>query len=274
MTDNPYAQPQDFAGGPQYLEPKTSVLAVFAFVVSVVGLVACCIPGVGPLGLLLGVLALVMIGASGGRKKGGGFAIAAIIIGLVAGLINIAILWGASLAGQQWAETGVALVEVEDRDLAAVRGRLVSSQAQSLDQAQLDAFASSINTDYGAQQERPKGIMDVMTLMMEVSQRMQGAQAVAQSEYPATDYGAIPLALRYERGPVLFMLVMPKQGGGSGLAYTNIGYLNPAGDMVWLMPSPSGQGVPAATSPGGSTPPEGEPGEAEEPGEAGEPGEG
>ncbi|MFI4881393.1 MAG: hypothetical protein ACIAQU_02285, partial [Phycisphaerales bacterium JB064] len=95
MTDNPYAQPQDFAGGPQYLEPKTSVLAVFAFVVSVVGLVACCIPGVGPLGLLLGVLALVMISMSGGRKKGGGFAIAAIVIGLVAGAINIAIIIGA-----------------------------------------------------------------------------------------------------------------------------------------------------------------------------------
>ena len=41
MADNPYAQPQDFAGEAQYLEPKTSILAIFAFVISLVGLLVC-----------------------------------------------------------------------------------------------------------------------------------------------------------------------------------------------------------------------------------------
>ena len=265
MTDNPYAQPQDFQGDPEYLEPKTSVLAIVAFVVSLLGLIACCVPGVGPLGLLLGVLALVMIGASGGRKKGGGFAIAAIIIGLIAGLINVATLWGASVAGRQWAEQGLVLVEVDDRDLAAVQGRLVSAQAQDLTQDRLDAFASAVNADFGAQQDRPQGLVDAVTLMLEVGEPMQAAQLEAQGEYPRGSYTLVPLALRYERGPVLFMLVIAGSGATTDGAYTNIGYYDPNGDMVWLLPAPSGGGalppapgaLPAPGSPG--TPGEGEP---------------
>lgn len=275
MTDNPYAQPQAVAGGPEYLEPKTSILAVMAFVISLVGLVACCIPGVGPLGLLLGVLALVMISTSGGRKKGGGFAIAAIVIGLVAGLINIALIWGASLGGKQWAEMGIVMVEVEDRNLVAVQNRLVSAQAQNLSQAQLDAFAASINADYGAMQERPKGLMDAVGLIMEVGQRMQNAQTDVQGDYPQSSYGVVPLALRYERGPVLVLLVVPGSAQSGGVAYSNIGYYNPNGDVVWLLPTPSGQGMTAP--PVGSlptAPPDGHADGGEEGEPAEEPGEG
>ena len=214
MSDNPYAQPQDFAGEAQYLEPKTSILAIFAFVISLVGLVVCCIPGVGPLGLLLGVVSLVLISTSGGRKRGGGFAIAAIIIGLIAGVINIAVLWGGSIAGKQWAETGVVLVDVENRDLAAVQGSMVSARAQSLPQADLDAFAASINAEYGSQQERPEGMLDAITLMLEVGDRMQSAQNAVLSEYPSDQFALIPIAIRYDNGPVLFSLIMPTSGAG------------------------------------------------------------
>jgi len=268
MTDNPYAQPQDFAGEAQYLEPKTSILAVFALVISLLGLVACCIPGVGPFGLLLGVVALILISSSGGRKKGGGFAIAAIIIGLIAGLINIAMLWGGSIAGRQWAETGIVLVDVDNRDLAAVQGHLVSAQAQTLTQGQLDAFAESINAQFGAQQARPEGMIDAVTLMMEVGQRMQNAQTDIESEYPQSSYSPIPIAIRYDQGPVLFLLVVPTDGSATGLAYTNIGYYDASGSLVWLLPPPSGPGATA------SPPLPGEPAEGGEPGQGDEPGEG
>lgn len=254
MSDNPYAQPNDFAGGTEYLEPKTSALAVTAFIVSLLGLIACCIPGVGPLGLLLGVLALVLISMSGGRKKGGGLAIAAIVIGLIAGAINVAIFVGASMAGKQWAELGVVLVDVENRDLSAVQGSLTSAQAQQLDQNQLDAFASAINGDYGAQKDRPRGMWDAAGLMFEVGQQMQNAQTEVQGEYPQSSYGAIPLALRYENGAVLFMLIVPTTGSSSGVSYTNLGYFDPRGDVVWMLPTPSGQGAVAQPSLPGSIP--------------------
>lgn len=273
MSDNPYAQPNDFAGGTEYLEPKTSILAIFAFIVSLIGLIACCVPGIGPLGLLLGVLALVLISMSGGRKKGGGLAIAAIVIGLIAGAINVSMVIGASIGGQKWAELGVVLVEVEDRDLQAVQGRLVSAQTQQLDQAQLEAFASSINSHYGSQQEPPKGLMDVMGLMMEVGQRMQNAQTDVQGEYSQSSYGAIPLALRYDKGAVLFMLIVPSTGSSAGLAYSNVGYFDPSGNIVWMLPTPSGQGAVAQPSlPGIKTPDPADPADPVEGGD--EPGEG
>src|SRR5690606_33369620 len=104
---------------------------------------------------------------------------------------------GGSMAGRQWAELGIVLVEVENRDLTAVQGRLTSAQAQQLDQAQLDAFADSINASYGAQKDRPNGLWDAVALMFEVGQQMQNAQTDVGGEYPQSDYGPIPLALRY-----------------------------------------------------------------------------
>ena len=239
MSDNPYAQPQDFAGEAQYLEPKTSILAVFAFVVSIVGLIACCIPGVGPLGLLLGVVALVLISSSGGRKKGGGLAIAAIIIGLIAGLINIAVLWGMAAAGREWTETSIVIVDIENRDLTAVQGHLVSAAAQDLTQSQLDAFADSINADYGAQLARPEGMLDAIALMMEVGQRMQNAQNDVQGEYPSSTHGMMPIPLRYDQGPVLFVLIFPTNATAGGLSFNNVGFYDSTGAIRWLLPPPS-----------------------------------
>ncbi len=271
MSDNPYAQPNDFAGGPEYLEPKTSILAILAFVVSVIGLIACCIPGVGPLGLLLGVLALVLISMSGGRKKGGGLAIAAIVIGLIAGAINIALIFGAAAAGREWSALGDVIESVEARDLQQTQGHLVSSQAQQLDQAQLDAFANALNADYGAMQARPQGVWELLMLVVEVGQSIEPMQLDVQQEYPAGQYSPAPLALPFDNGTVLFMLVIPSQGASSGRVLYNIAFEASDGSLVWLLPPPSGQGaapVPSLPSGGASDPadPDGD-GEGDEPGE-------
>ncbi|GIW74571.1 MAG: hypothetical protein KatS3mg103_1093 [Phycisphaerales bacterium] len=254
MTDNPYVQPAGVAVEADAFEPRVSAMAVASLVVSLLGLVACCVPGIGPLGLLLGVVALLMINASGGRKSGTGLAVAGIIIGLLAGVVNLGFIWGMAWGGKQWAEMGVVLVEIDDGDLPAVQGRLVSAQSQALTAERLEAFARSVRDDYGAQGEPPKALLDALSLIVEVGPSMQAAQAEAQKVYPPNDYGVIPLAMRYERGPVLFMLVVPKSGQASGVAYTNIGYLNRSGDLVWLLPTGAGgsggSGQGAGSAPG------------------------
>lgn len=258
MTDNVYAQPQDFAGGPEYLEPKTSILAIFAFVISLIGLIACCIPGVGPLGLLLGVLALVLISTSGGRKKGGGLAIAAIVIGLVAGAINVAIIYGAAAAGREWGALGDIIESVEARDLQQTQSHLVSAQAQQLDQAQLDAFADALSAEYGAMQPRPTGLWAQIMLVVQVGESVEPAQAAAQREYSATQYAAAPLAMPFDQGTVLFMVMIPNsggQGGAQGAPISNVAFQAADGSLVWLLPPPSGQGVAAPpVLPGGQAP--------------------
>lgn len=243
MSDNPYAQPQDFASGPQYLEPKTSILAIFAFVVAILGLVACCIPGVGPLGLLLGVLALVTISMSGGRKKGGGFAIAAIVIGLVAGVINIAVIIGVSMAGKQWAELGVVVEAVEARDLPAVQAKLSPTAAANLDRAGLDAFADSLNAHAGAMRPRPKGLVDAFSLIIKAQADTSLAQVAAQREYSPPSHNLVPIAIDYDSETVVFMMVVASGSGGINNNYTNVGYLAPDGSMVWLVQPPSGHGT-------------------------------
>lgn len=249
MSDNPYAQPQDYAGAPEYLEPKTSLLAIFAFVVAILGLVACCIPGVGPLGLLLGVLALVTISMSGGRKKGGGFAIAAIVIGLIAGAINVFVVIGAVMGGKQWSELGVVVEAIEARDLQAVESRLGSAAAAQLDQAMLDAFADSVNAHYGAMQQRPQGLLEAVQVVLKASTGTSNAQGASQREYTPPDHTILPIAIEYDSAPVVFIIVGDPQSGNMSGDYTNVGYLAPDGTMVWLVSPPSGHGAPRPPAP-------------------------
>ncbi|MEQ9095843.1 MAG: hypothetical protein RIE32_06220 [Phycisphaerales bacterium] len=267
MSDNPYAQPNDFAGGPEYLEPKTSILAVFAFVISLVGLIACCIPGVGPLGLLLGVLALVLISTSGGRKKGGGLAIAAIVIGLIAGAINIAIVFGAAAAGREWSGLGRLVEAVEARDLQEAQSYMVSSQAQVLDEAMMDDWGDALNAEYGSMQSRPEGMWELIQLAIEVGPSIETAQADAGQVYSPATYAAAPLALPFDQGTVLFMVIIPNQGSSGGAVVYNIAFQAPDDSLVWLIPV-APQSAPSL--PGGSLPPT-DPGDPDDSaGEAGE----
>ncbi|MCW5757170.1 MAG: DUF4190 domain-containing protein [Phycisphaeraceae bacterium] len=249
MSQNPYAQPTDYAGAPEYLEPKTSILAIFAFVVSLLGLVACCIPGVGPLGLLMGVLALVMISMSGGRKKGGGFAIAAIAIGLVAGAINVFVIIGASMAGKQWAQFGAIVEPIDQRDLSAVQAKLDPQASAQLDQQQLDAFADSLRAHYGGQQQLPTGLIDAFMLTIKAATATSTAQTASQQEYSPVNFTLVPIPVEYDSAVVVFMMVMDPSSFAGTFRYTNVGYLAPDGTMVWLVPPPSGRGTPTPAMP-------------------------
>ena len=271
MTDNPYAQPNDYAGGPEYLEPKTSALAVIAFVISLVGLIACCIPGVGPLGLLLGVLALVMIGASGGRKKGGGFAIAAIIMGLIAGVINIAFVWGAMWTADRYASQAEVVTAIEANDADAVRGYLTSGAAAELTEARVAEIQAALAADWGASRERAQGALDLLGMLRKADAAVANAVQDVQAEYPPSSYQTMPVPLNFDNG-LGYIFVVSGVGQQSFPPLSeNIAFLRPDGTVLWLLPPPSAQG-PALPPPAGSLPPP-DP-DASDPGDAdpGEPG--
>ncbi|MEM7229654.1 MAG: DUF4190 domain-containing protein [Planctomycetota bacterium] len=82
FENNPYANPEGVSVAPG--DQKTHGLAITSLVCSL----ACCIPFLGALGAILGVVAVVAIGRNEAKCKGKGMAIAAIIIGLL-----LAVAW-------------------------------------------------------------------------------------------------------------------------------------------------------------------------------------
>ncbi|MFI4917902.1 MAG: hypothetical protein ACIAS6_15520 [Phycisphaerales bacterium JB060] len=269
MSDNPYAQPQDFASGPEYLEPKTSFLAIFAFIVSLLGLLGCCIPGIGPLGLLLGVLALVLISMSGGRKKGGGLAIAAIIIGLIAGAINIATLLAASWVAEKYAGQADVIPAIERGEADAVRGYLTSDAASDLTDARVAEVQRELAADWGPSRARAQGMLELWGQFRTAGPVVESGMEEAMAEYPQGAYQVMPVPIEFENGlGYVFMVSSPGQPTFPPAA-ENMAFLRSDGTLLWLLPPPSAQGTPAPALPGdpGDSPDASDPGSGgDEPG--------
>jgi hypothetical protein len=85
-------QPSNWGQTPQYIPPsgKTSMLAVFALVLGVLG----CIPPLGLIGIGLGVAAIVVINNSQGRLTGQGLAVGGIVSGGIMSLFILPLMLG------------------------------------------------------------------------------------------------------------------------------------------------------------------------------------
>jgi len=262
MSDNPYAQPNDFGGGAEYLEPKTSFLAVTALVVSVIGLLACCIPGIGPLGLLLGVLALVLISMSGGRKKGGGLAIAAIIIGLIVGAINIAVIYGASWGARGYASQADVVPAIESRDADAVRGFLTSKSASELTEARIAEVQQELAAEWGTSRPRAQGLLELIGQFRKSGAGVEAGLLDAQAEYPPGRYQVMPVPVEFDNGMgYVFTISTPGQQTFPPPA-ENLAFLLPDDSLIWLLPPPSGQGGTSPAPLPGVTPDPADPDDA------------
>ena len=74
---------------------KTSGLAIASFVLGILSFCTLCLTALPA--IILGIVALVKIGGSGGRLKGNGFAIAGIVVPVVAGVFVLPVLLGITL---------------------------------------------------------------------------------------------------------------------------------------------------------------------------------
>lgn len=128
--------------------PKTSVTAVLGLVVSLIG---CCLPA-GPLGALLGVLALLNVRRSRGRLGGKGLAVAAIIIGVLntllwASLLYVSVGWHRSVI-QFGDRAGVFLTHTERGEFDEARALLTGPMASANDDT-FAAFSQAVRADLG-----------------------------------------------------------------------------------------------------------------------------
>lgn len=131
--------------------PKTSVLAIISLVFALLF----CIPFAAPaIGMACGVIALVAIGRSAGRRKGNGLAIAGLIISalVMMGHVGVVVAVKAVKAGTaELARSAEGFIRsVEAGDFVAAREYLTDETAEAVSDEQLGALQDRLAASYGS----------------------------------------------------------------------------------------------------------------------------
>lgn len=212
---------------------RTSILAWTSLVLSLI----CCIPGLGALGALLGVGAVVGISKSDGRVKGMGLAIAGVVIGLIITLIWIFAAIGFDSAVKGLGRYADAITAVENDDQQAISS-WVSATASP---AEMAAFRDALNAEYGAFISPPNSVAGIFGDYLEHGERVQAVQNDARS---LGYVNPVPIPMEFDMGVALIIIAMddPNVGGtapNNMPKAENIGFVAKDGSTVWLIdPSP------------------------------------
>lgn len=272
MSQNPFGTPGSTGPSgyaPDYPDPwsgatrqstqaRLSVLAVVALICS-----ALCVTG--PIGIILGVVAFVVIGRSDGRLWGRGLAIAAVVVGLLVTTVLGGLAYSGVRAYQMvivnLVEPGkTALNGVQAGDPAALRGLL--DPAAAVTDEQLAAFATRVREDFGAF----KGFGAVSP--------SAGRNPPPQIEnlQLAGDLVPFPVPVGFEKKSGFFCVVMPvdklldvmwnRQASAPGVNLILIAEDGTILPLIPLSPANAPAGTPNAApgaSPPSATPPAGTP---------------
>ena len=239
MAENPYAQPSDFDTP---TEARTSVLAVLSLISGIAGLIICCIPLIGLLGVALGVPALFSISASRGQKKGSGMAITGVVTGLIGAGLGTALLFGASRAVGQVGAFAVVFEHIEAQDVEATRGEFASSVQSQVTAERIIAFREAYHDQVGAYAGMPEGIGEWLAAYGQMGSA--GAQAVeAMGGLYET---AFPIPLNFDGASGYGVLALDTDTAGKP-PLLNAGVLvRDTGDVIWLLAPPGAAGAGAA----------------------------
>jgi len=241
MTQHPYAE--STAGADVFPEAeRTSVMAILSLVCSLI----CCIPGLGILGSLLGVFALIGIGGSRGRVGGKGLAISGIIIGIL-----MTVIWiGAFIGFNQFyaismGRVGGAIAEVEAGDYAAARG-FFDANLGTIDDSQIDAFRAAYQSELGSFVETPDSLFSWFGSLFDPAIGPQIQQHQGQGN-------VIPTAATFDQGTVLLIGELDQTAQtGNLVVFSDFLIILPDGTELRL--SDFGGSAPAP-SPGGDPDP-------------------
>lgn len=192
----------DRLAGPE----RTSILAVLALICAVV----CIVPGLGLLGVLLGVGALMGIGASQGRIGGKGLAISGVVIGLLVTLLWAGAAYGAGQAWkifeQQIAGTLTSKVQaIEQGDFDTARSLFTTAVQPEVTDEALTAFRDAYTAQLGSLQGPPDGFgafMKAYAGLGQVMQQYQGRNDV------------IPVPVNFANGQALMLVFIDQTASG------------------------------------------------------------
>ena len=268
MSSNPYAaQSDDFGRDIPHEAPRMSALAIVALVLSLI----CFIPGLSTIGSVLGVFAILLIAKSGGRVKGTGIAVAAVLVGLLFSMLQLGIALGANELMKQYARFGEPVMHVESGDVAALRGTLAADTNTAVTDEDIAAFRAAYTAEAGAFQGVPKGILPVISAFAELG---DPNQTMDPQKVPYNN--PVPVPGEFANGGRLIWTALSQNevnSGGSLPAIINIGVVLTDGTVVWLvdpqklMAAPAAEALPPADEESAT----GESAEAPDAGEAAEP---
>jgi len=264
MSENPYGQPGPGYGDAAPTTPpdaRTSVLAVLSFVSGLGGLILCCIPPVGLLGVLFGVPALFSIGASRGQKRGTGLAVTGVVLGLIGAAFGTAVYFGVAQVVAIGADRARQVIaHAEAQDLAQLQPEFASRIRGEVTQERVAAFHAAYHAEVGAYQAVPTSPLGMLRLASEADQAAWDRIGKLGEVYD----GAFPIPAEFDRKPG-FVVVAIDSNAGRPMPLLNLGVLpNDGSDIIWLLPAPSAQTAPGPDLSPSPAPlvPEGEEGES------------
>lgn len=195
-----FSNPYSTMPGEPILEQRTSVMAIIALVCSLI----CFLPALPALGVVLGIIALVMIGGSNGRLSGRGLSIAAIIIGLILTFIQIAILVFAMKIPNMFSSavvtpTSNVMTAIEAKDYATARTGMITGAGDRLSDADFERFRTGYQGELGAFKQFPQG-WEIFSSYGKIGPLMQ--------DYQNNKGDIIPIPAEFENGFGLVVIQM------------------------------------------------------------------
>lgn len=221
---------------------RTSVAAILSLVAGILGLVVCCVPFVGPvfavLGLLCAVFAFLAIGRSEGRLGGRGLAVGGLACSLVAMLLGIVVVVGMAQISSMFGKYGDAITHVQADDMTALNEVLATTAGQKVTPEGIAAFKDESIGSLG----KFKRVKPGMWAWFESFGMLGGVATGIPPQYQGGGQTLIPLQGEFDKGNGL-ILVLINQTEQSPTApigkIENIGVAPTGGPITWLI-DPSG----------------------------------
>jgi len=177
---------------------KTSGLAIASLVCSLI----VCIPGLGLIGLILGCIAVVLIGSSEGRVRGKGLATAAIIVGLLAttAWIGTGVAFYRIGKGQQAyvvEPSYAAFTKLDTGDVAGFRTLLSPALSAGITDAEIIAFRDAYQDKLGAFQGQPRDMKSMFAMIGVISDGV----LISRLQQSASCKGVLTLPAGFSKQP-------------------------------------------------------------------------
>lgn len=212
MSENPYASyPSNRDNYGTNYDDRPQRLSIPA-VLSLVSSIVCCIPGMGVLGVLLGLLAMWTITRSEGRLTGMPAAVIGMALGVLVTVGWVVTAMGAGSAYNMWqvniTRPMANFVEAAYAgDVTAARTELsVSAQGLATDEEILN-FAAALRSEFGGFQGPPASVRELIQGVWEGFARSQNSQAGSSNQ-------AIPSTLYFDKGAIAIFGVIDAGTGG------------------------------------------------------------
>ena len=254
MSQNPYdnlgGSGTRYGGGAggDFIDPtpsRTSVLAITALVISIMGCIFCFLPGPGAFAAIFGGLAIFFIARSGGRLTGTGIAVTAIVLGLFQTVAIIALLIGANQVNSQvgkefFLPMGQTMSAIEKGDMQGARAMLTPKSAAAVTDEMLRDFVKNYHATAGTYQKMPENVLETVTMAIELGKASKQQKGGSFHQRPGEM--SFPLPAKFASGSAIVLITLDptvmgknKSGGNSQQTLLNLAVVSLDGKEVWLL---------------------------------------